>query len=450
VEVKGKKILVVGLGRSGVAAAEFLHARGAIVTANDAQPEEKLAAAGLRGRGVEVVAGAHPRELFENADLIVASPGVPLAIEPFRQARAAGVAVISEVELAARYLRGRLVGITGTNGKTTTTTLIYELLRRAGLPAQVGGNIGTPLVSLVEGSRDDGLTVIEISSFQLEAVERLHLFAAALLNITPDHLDRYASVEEYAEAKANIFRNQTPEDLAVLNYDDARVRGMSERTRAHAVYFSRERELDEGIFLRGDDVVSRGGGRERVLISRGEIGVRGAHNLENVMAALAVGLACGAPPDSMRQTVREFKGVEHRLEFVAEIDGVKFYNDSKATNVDSAIKSLEAFDGGVVVILGGKDKGSDYAPLAPLVSERCEHVILIGAAADKIAAALEGAKPLHCAATMEGAVKLGRRLAAPGGTVLLAPACASFDMFENYEHRGRVFKEAVRALTNDE
>jgi UDP-N-acetylmuramoylalanine--D-glutamate ligase len=451
VEVKGKKILVVGLGRSGVAAAEFLHARGAIVTANDAQAEERLAAASdLRGRGIEVVAGAHPRGLFESADLIVASPGVPLALEPFERARAVGVAVISEVELAARFLRGRLVGITGTNGKTTTTTLIYELLRQAGLTVQVGGNIGTPLVSLVEGSRDDGLTVIEISSFQLEAVERLHLFAAALLNITPDHLDRYASVEEYAEAKANIFRNQTPEDLAVLNFDDERVRRMSERTKAHVVYFSRERGLDEGICLRGDDVVSRNGGRERVLISRGEIGVRGAHNLENVMAALGVGLACGAPPDSMRQTIREFKGVEHRLEFVAEINGVKFYNDSKATNVDSAIKSLEAFDGGVVVILGGKDKGSDYAPLASLVRERCEHMILIGAAADKIAAALDGAKPLHRAETMPDAVRLGWRLAAPGGTVLLAPACASFDMFENYEHRGRDFKEAVRALTNDE
>jgi UDP-N-acetylmuramoylalanine--D-glutamate ligase len=451
VEVNGKKILVVGLGRSGVAAAEFLRARGARVTANDAQAEEKLtAAAHLRGQGIGVVAGAHPRELFENADLIVASPGVPLSIEPFGHARAAGVPVISEVELAARFLRGRLIGITGTNGKTTTTTLIYELLRRAGLSAQVGGNIGTPLVSLVEGSRDDGFTVIEMSSFQLEAVETMRLFAAVVTNITPDHLDRYASFDDYAEAKANIFRNQTPEDLAVLNYDDARVRGMRGRTEAHVVYFSRERELDEGIFLRGEDVVSRSGGKERVLITRGEIGIRGAHNLENVMAALAVGLACGAPPDSMRQTIREFRGVEHRLEFVAEVDGVKFYNDSKATNVDSAIKSLEAFERGVVVILGGKDKGSDYAPLAPLVRERCEHVILIGAAADKIAAALPNTKPLHHAATMPDAVKLGRELARMGGTVLLAPACASFDMFENYEHRGRVFKEAVRALTNDE
>lgn len=449
-KVEGKKILVVGLGRSGVAAAEFLHARGARVTANDAQAEEKLTvAATLREQGIGVVAGSHPTELFENADLIVASPGVPLALAPFRRAKAAGVPVISEVELAARFLRGRLIGITGTNGKTTTTTLIYELLRQAGLPAQVGGNIGTPLVSLVETSTDESLNVIEMSSFQLEAVAQTHLFAAVVTNVTPDHLDRYASFEEYVEAKTNIFRNQTPEDLAVLNYDDERVRQMRERTAAHVVYFSRERELEEGIFLRGEEVVSRSRGRERVLIRRGEIGMRGAHNLENVMAALAVGLAGGASPDSMRQTIRGFKGVEHRLEFVAEVDGVKYYNDSKATNVDSAIKSLEAFERGVNVILGGKDKGSDYAPLAPLVRERCNHVILIGAAADKIAAALENTKPLHRAATMPEAVRLGKHLARAGDTVLLAPACASFDMFDNYEHRGRVFKEAVKALTTN-
>ncbi|HYE74309.1 MAG TPA: UDP-N-acetylmuramoyl-L-alanine--D-glutamate ligase, partial [Blastocatellia bacterium] len=223
-EVKGKKILIVGLGRSGVAAAEFLHARGAHVTANDAQTEDKLSVASkLREQGIKLVAGDHPRELFENADLIVASPGVPLAIKPFSFAREAGVPIISEVELAARFLRGRLIGITGTNGKTTTTTLIYELLRQAGLPVQVGGNIGTPLVSLVDGSRQDGFTVIEMSSFQLEAVDQMHLFAAVVTNITPDHLDRYASVDEYAEAKMNIFRNQTPEDIAVLNYDDLRV-----------------------------------------------------------------------------------------------------------------------------------------------------------------------------------------------------------------------------------
>jgi UDP-N-acetylmuramoylalanine--D-glutamate ligase len=449
-EVRGRKILVVGLARSGAAAALFLAERGAQVTANDAKPESELSAAvELRAQGIAVVAGGHPPELFVNADLIVASPGVPLALEPFQRARAAGVPVISEVELAARFLRGRLVGITGSNGKTTTTTLIGKLLADAGLPAQVGGNIGTPLISLIATSRDDGFTVIELSSFQLEAVAQMHLFAAALLNITPDHLDRYASMDEYAAAKARIFINQTPEDLAVLNADDERVARMKELTSAQVVYFSRQRAIDEGICLRGEQVVSRSGGRERVLIERAEIGLRGAHNLENVMAALAVGLACGAAPERMRATIRDFTGVEHRLEFVAEINGVKFYNDSKATNVDAAIKSLEAFSGGVSVILGGKDKGSDYAPLAPLVRERCEQVILLGAAADKIAAALQGTRPLQRAASMPEAVKLGYSLSRPGGTVLLAPACASFDMFDNYEHRGRVFKEAVRNLESE-
>lgn len=444
-ELASKKILVVGLGKSGIAAAKFLKARGAQVTANDAQPEEKiLVAAELKAQGIDLVAGSHPTALFENSDLIVASPGVPLALEAFQKAKAAGVPIISEIELAARFLQGRLIGITGSNGKTTTTTLIGEVLKNAGLPTQVGGNIGTPLISLVETSRANGFTVIELSSFQLEAVESLHLFAAVLLNITPDHLDRYDSMEDYAAAKASIFRNQTPEDLAVLNADDARVAAM--QTNAHKVFFSCKRELEEGVFLRGDDVISRANDTERILISRNEIGIRGAHNLENVMATLAVGLACGASPDSMRETIHNFKGVEHRLEFVAEINGVKFYNDSKATNVDSTTKALEAFDKGVIVILGGKDKGSDYAPLAPLIRTRCEHVILIGAAADKIAAALENTKPLHRAATMQDAVALGAELANEGDIVLLAPACASFDMFDNYEHRGRVFKEAVYSI----
>jgi len=437
------------MARSGVAAAKFLAGRGARVVVNDAKPEAELKdAAALRARGIEVVGGSHPAELFEKSDLIVVSPGVPLALEVFGRARAAGVPIVGEVELASRFLRGRLIGITGSNGKTTTTTLTGEVLKNAGLPVQVGGNIGTPLISLVEASheegRAEGFTVVELSSFQLEAVDRLHLFASALINITPDHMDRYDSLDEYAAAKANIFRNQTPADFAVLNADDERVAKMSELTRARVIYFSRRRELERGIFLRGNEVVHRANGAERVLITRDEITLRGDHNLENIMSALAVGLACNASPDSMRRTVAEFKGVEHRLEFVAEVNEVKFYNDSKATNVDAAIKCIEAFDRGVIVILGGKDKGGDYAPLAPLVRARCEHVILIGAAADKIGAALEGTRPLHRAATMQEAVEMGSKLAAPGDLVLLAPAAASFDMFDNYEHRGRVFKDAVR------
>ncbi len=442
-----KNVLVVGAAKSGLAAADFLLARGARVTVNDAKPESELSrAAELKAKGIAVVAGSHPIELFEKADLIVASPGVPLALEAFQKARAADVEIISEIELAARFLKGRLIGITGSNGKTTTTTLIGELLKQAGLPTQIGGNIGTPLITLVDGSRDDGFTVIELSSFQLEAVATLRLFAAVLLNITPDHLDRYASLGDYAAAKARIFLNQTPEDLAVLNADDARVVAMSQQTKAHIVYFSRARELEAGIFRRGSDIISRSEGKERVLLNRGDIVLRGDHNLENVMSALAVGLACGVSPDSMRATISNFRGVEHRLEFVAAVHGVNFYNDSKATNVDAAIKSLEAFPGNLIPILGGKDKGSDYAPLAPLVSERCEHVILIGAAANQIEAALHNTKPLHRAATLPEAVELGFKLARTGDTVLLAPACASFDMFDDYEHRGRVFKEAVRGL----
>lgn len=450
-QVDGKHILIVGLARSGVAAAEFLARRGARVTVNDAKPEAELNdAPRLRAQGIDVVAGAHPLALFENADLIVASPGVPLALPPFQHAKAAGVPVISEIELAARFLRGRLVGITGSNGKTTTTTLIGELLKDAGLPVQVGGNIGTPLISLVESSREDGFTVVELSSFQLEAVQTLHLFVALLLNITPDHLDRYDSMADYAAAKANIFLNQTAQDVAVLNEDNDWSASMRERTQARVLAFSRLRELDEGVFLRGAQIVSRQQGREQVLLSLADIPIPGAHNVENVMAALLAGLACGAPVASMRETVRNFKGVEHRLEFVADINGVRFYNDSKATNVDAAIKCLEAFPAtdpkSVIVILGGKDKGSDYAPLAPLVRERCAQVILIGAAADKIAAALGDAAPLLRAATMADAVAQGLAAGAPGSIVLLAPACASFDMFDNYEHRGRVFKDAVRQL----
>jgi UDP-N-acetylmuramoylalanine--D-glutamate ligase len=446
-QVADKKILVVGGARSGIAAARFLAARGARVTVNDLRPEGELdAVRSITSSGIHLVAGGHPLKLFENADLIVVSPGVPLAQLPFERARERSIPVISEVELAARFMKGQLIGITGSNGKTTTTTLTGLLLARAGIPVQVGGNIGTPLISLVEGSRDDGFTVIEMSSFQLEAVDRLHFQAAALLNISPDHLDRYRSMDEYADAKGNIFRNQTRNDTAVLNGDDGRVVSMASRTLARQVFFSRRTVLDQGIFLKGDVVVERANDHERELVKRSEIGLKGDHNLENVMAALGLGLACGASSEAMRATVAEFRGVEHRLEFVREIGGVEFYNDSKATNVDAAIKALESFDSPVVVILGGKDKGSDYTPLRPLVASRCRSAVVIGAAAGKIAGAIEGTVPVLRAESMAAAVEVGFEASKPGDVVLLAPACASFDMFENYEDRGRVFKDAVLNL----
>lgn len=446
-DVAGKNIVIVGMARSGLAAAHFLHSRGARVTVNDAKPAESLTGVeSLRERGIEVVAGGHPRQLFESADCLVVSPGVPLASESFGWARAAGVEIIGEVELAARFLKGRMVGITGTNGKTTTTTLIGELLEKAGLPVLVGGNIGEPLISLVDQSRADGWIVAELSSFQLEAVDQLHVNVAILLNITPDHLDRYDSIDHYAAAKANILRGQTAQDVAILNADDQRIAAMSHLTPARVVYFSTSRPLEEGLFLRGEMIVERRAGVERELLPVGEIPLRGAHNLENVLAGLAAGLACGAPAESMRRTVAGFKAVEHRLEFAGQVDGVSFYNDSKATNVDAAIKSLEAFPGGITVILGGKDKGSDFTPLRQLVAARCRQVILIGAAAEKIAGALAGTRPLHRVESMAEAVRRGFELSQSGDTVLLAPACASFDMFDNYEHRGRVFKDEVGRL----
>lgn len=445
-DLRGKKVLVAGLGRSGVAAANFLHQRGALVTANDSQELTRIpAAAELSAMGIKLIAGEHPAELFETSDLIVVSPGIPLSLEPFQRAAAAGVKIVSEIELASWFIKGRVIGITGTNGKTTTTTLIGEILSQAGKHTLVGGNIGRPMISLVDESTDETFNVIELSSFQLEAVESLHVFAAILLNITPDHLDRYSSMDEYASAKANIFRNQTREDLAVLNADDPLVAEM--KTEAHKVFFSCRRELKEGLFLSGNEIVSRSGAAEKVLITVPEIGIKGAHNLENVMSAMAVALVCGVSPESMRETVKNFRGVEHRLEFVRSLRGVSYYNDSKATNVDSAIKALEAFESGVIVILGGKDKGTSYAPLVPLVKSRCRDVILIGAAAERIAEALAGAGSLHRCGTMEDAVHKAAGLATEGNTVLLAPACASFDMFDNYEHRGRVFKAAVAGLS---
>ena len=452
-ELAGKMVVVVGMARSGIAAAHFLLARRARVTINDAQPEARMSPqqsqtlARLREAGIDVVTGGHPDDLFTQADLVVVSPGVPLAIPPLVKAREAGIEIIGEVELAARHLQGRIVGITGTNGKTTTTTLIGEILAGGGLPVHVGGNIGTPLVELVDREAAGDWIVAELSSFQLEAVDRLHVSVAVMLNITPDHLDRYPSMEAYAEAKANILRHQEPSDTAVLNADDPRVLAFAARTPARVTLFRVKGELPEGLFLRGESLVYRDAqGGETVLLERHEIPLPGLHNLENVLAALAVGLACGVDLESMRQTIRGFKAVEHRLEPVAEIKGVRFYNDSKATNVDAAIQSLTSFPGQITVILGGKDKGSDFAPLAPLVRDRCDQVILIGSAAEKIAAALEGTAPLHRCATLEEAVQMAFVTTKPGGVVLLAPACASFDMFENYEHRGRVFKQAVNAL----
>lgn len=442
----------MGAARSGIACARFLAQRGATVALNDRKaieewPAEALA---LKTDGVGFVAGDAPSWLLDQIELVVVSPGVPTASIPIRYAERAGAEVIGEIELASRFLRGRIVAITGTNGKTTTTTLIGELLKNAGLGVQVGGNIGTPLVSLVETSSDDGWTVAEVSSFQLETTKEFHPSVALVLNVTPNHMDRYETLTDYAAAKHRIFRQQTTGDVAILNADDETVSSWAGGLKAHVVLFSVRRELDEGLFLReGREIVSRTNEGERVLMTRDEMQLRGLHNVENVLAALAAGLACGADPASMRETAREFRPVEHRLEQVAEIDGVTFYNDSKATSVDATLKALEAFAGDagkIVLILGGRGKRAPYAPLAVLVRRHVRKLILIGEDAETIEAELKTDAACERASDMADAVRRAFAAATAGDTVLLAPACASFDMFQSFEHRGQVFKGEVQSL----
>lgn len=451
-EVAGKKVLIVGAARSGTASARFLRERGAIVALNDRKPIEEWSeeARRLKELGVGLLSGDVPMWLLDQVELVVISPGVPTKSIPVRYADRAGAEVIGEIELASRFLRGRLVAITGTNGKTTTTTLIGEILKDAGLKVQVGGNIGTPLISLVDSSVEDGWTVVEVSSFQLETIKDFHPSVALCLNVTPNHMDRYESFMDYAAAKHSIFRNQLDEDVAVLNADDEIVSSWAEGLRAHVTFFSVRRELEEGLFLRnGRELVSRTEQGERVLLTRDEMQLRGLHNVENVLAALAAGLACGAQAKSMRETIRKFQAVEHRLEFVSEIGGVTFINDSKATSVDATMKALEALsegEGKIVLILGGRGKQAPYTPLAELVRERVRRLILIGEDAGKIEEELKEFAETERAEDMRDAVNRAYNAAAPGDTVLLAPACASFDMFRSFEHRGQVFKEEVTSL----
>ena len=451
-EVAGKKVLIIGAARSGVACARFLLKRGAVVALNDRKPVEEWspAALALKDEGIGLIPGDVPMWLLDQVELVVMSPGVPSKVIPARYADRAGAEVIGEVELASRFLRGRIVAITGSNGKTTTTSLIGEILRDAGLPTQVGGNIGTALISMVESSREDGWTVVELSSFQLETIVDFHPQVALCLNVTPNHMDRYETLMDYAAAKHRIFRNQTAEDVAILNADDPIVSSWARGLRAHVTEFSVRRELEEGLFLRNArELVSRTREGERVLLRRDEMQLRGLHNVENVLAALAAGLACGASPDSMRETIRNFKPVEHRLEFVAEVEGVKFYNDSKATSVDATLKALEAFadeEGKVVLILGGRGKQAPYAPLAPLIRERVRKLVLIGEDADTIEREMKNVAEMERAGEMRDAVKRAHEAADKGDIVLLAPACASFDMFKSFEHRGEVFKTEVQSL----
>jgi len=448
-KLKDKPVLVVGLGKSGVASAQFLQARGAKVTVSDSKSPEQLAneIPALLDRGIAVETGGHGERTFRGQDLIVVSPGVPADSAPLLQARLQGVPIIGEIELAAQFLQGRIVAITGSNGKTTTTTLTGEILAASGLPVAVGGNIGTPAISLVDQTTPQSFVVLEVSSFQLETIQTFRPFISAILNITPDHLDRHRTLEAYVDAKARIFESQNATDFCVLNADDAAANALTSRAKCPVLHFSRRTEVPAGVFVRQGKVFFRNGETEREILPVEEITLQGAHNLENVLAAVCIASLAGCPANKIRQAVHAFKAVEHRLEFVAEIAGVRYFNDSKATNVDATIKALESFPANIHLILGGKDKGSDYSVLNPLLRERVKQVYTIGAAAEKIASQIGQAAAIDPSGTLENALRRASAAAKPGDIVLLAPACASFDQFQSYEHRGRVFKEAVRALS---
>jgi UDP-N-acetylmuramoylalanine--D-glutamate ligase len=448
VDLNNKRVLVVGLGKSGVASALFLKSRGALVTVSDTKPQDQLQEEIplLLDQGIAVETGGHGERTFRGQDLIVVSPGVPVDAQPLVQARALGETVIGEIELAAQFFPGPIVAITGSNGKTTTTTLAGEIVTAGGHRTIVGGNIGTPAISLVEQATVNTVAVLEVSSFQLETIHKFRPKIAVVLNITPDHLDRHRTFAAYVDAKARIFENQTPDDFAVLNADDQTCVELAHRTGAQIFWFSRKKEISQGSCVRDGRIVFRDSRGQKDVVLVSEIPLKGAHNVENVLAAVCVGMLLQCEPARISAAVRNFKAVEHRIEYVATIRGVEYYNDSKATNVDATIKALESFPANIHLILGGKDKDSDYTQLNHLLRERVKQVYTIGAAAEKIESQIrEAAKIVH-AETLEKAVKQAASSAQSGDVVLLAPACASFDQFRNYQHRGQIFKDTVRAL----
>ncbi len=451
-DLKNKRVLVVGLGKSGMSAALFLRDRGAQVTVSDSRSAEALAneIPALLDAGIMVETGGHGLLTFRRQDLIVVSPGVPYDMPELQQSRAFGLSIIGELELACRFLQGQVVAITGSNGKTTTTALLGKIFADSGRPTLVGGNIGTPVVDLIAQSTPNTVGVLEVSSFQLETVEQFRPHIAVVLNITPDHLDRHGTFESYAAMKARIAARQTPEDYLVLNAKDKPTQMLAAQTKAQVFWFSARRAIKQGAFVHGESVffIPREGAKAEPVLPVAEIPLKGAHNVENVLAAVCAARLGGISAESIRASVASFSAVEHRLEYVATVRGVAFYNDSKATNVDATKKALEAFADGVHLILGGKDKSSDYTQLAELIRARVKIVYTIGSAAEKIERHLAGVVKIVSAGTLDEAVRQAARCAVAGDVVLLAPACASFDQFESYEHRGCAFKEIVTTLAD--
>ncbi len=446
-ELKGKKILVVGLARTGASVVRFLAERGAVVTVTDMKDASALApfVEKLSDLEIRFELGRHADQTFLSSDIIVVSPGVPMDIPPLALARKEGRLIISEIELAGCFIGAPIVAITGTNGKTTTTTLAGEIFEGSGYKAFVGGNIGKPLIDLVTSGEAVDFVVAEISSFQLEGIHKFRPRVAVLLNITEDHLDRYATYQEYIDAKIRIFENQTGGDFAIVNIDDPIVASCAGRIKARVVPMSQRQDLGQGIYHR-DGFITFAWEGLNASFPTASFKLQGVHNIENIMAALASTLLMGCDPSSALAVVEGFTGLHHRMELVKIVDDVAYYNDSKGTNVGSVVKSLESFAGNVTLIAGGRDKGGDYSPLAPLVKERVKHLVLLGEARQRIFDSLGYLTDTHLVNSLEEAVFTARRLTAPGGVVLFSPACSSFDMFKDYEERGDRFASIVKGF----
>ncbi len=448
--VNNLRVTVVGAARSGLAAVDLLLAHGARVTLADAATslDEAAGLGGLRDRGVRVELGAPTDDQFVSAHLVVVSPGVPLGVPAFERARQAGIPVIGELELASRWLRGRLIAITGTKGKSTTTTLASRMLAEAGLDAPASGNIGTPLSGRVDASTPTTLHVVEASSFQLETIETFHPWIAVLLNVTPDHLDRHGTLEAYTAAKGRVFLNQTPDDWAVVNADDQAALALARGANARRFDYSLDGTLADGVMVEDGVIVRRADGVTVPLVPLDSVRVPGRHVLGDVLAAAAVASLAGVPPEAMRRAVEGFHGLAHALERVAVLGGITYVNDSKATNIASACQSIASFDHGVVAIIGGRHKGGRFEDLRDVVAARCVAVIALGEARGIVRSALADVVPVYDAVTMSEAVRQARAVVPESGTVLLAPACASFDMFRDYAARGRAFVEEVQRMSD--
>lgn len=448
--VKGRRIGIVGMARSGVAAAKLAKRLGGMPFVSDVKPADKLEAQihELKTFGIEFETGGHTDRLL-NSDFVIVSPGIPQETEIVQKIVEAGIPIFSEIEFASWFCKGKIIAITGSNGKTTTTTLIGAILDEAGFKNKVCGNIGYPFSDAVLDIPEDGYAVLEVSNFQLELIEEFRPFIAMILNITPDHLDRYENFDGYKKAKYRITENQQPTDYLILNADDPVIEKNHIGSKANKIFFSTSRTLPTGVFQRGKSLVGIVRDKETEIIDTGSIRIPGPHNLQNSAASALAALLAGVALEPIRDALRQFPGVEHRLEEAGTIAGIRFVNDSKATNVDSVCFALRSFNAPIILIAGGRDKGGSYDPIIKYGRGKIKELILLGEAREKMFASLGKAFPVQFAEDMDEAVGKAFTSAVPGEVVLLSPACSSFDMFDNFEHRGREFKRAVQALKNN-